>query len=58
MLENRMIVQRFGRNFIFKQITLKQGGNPYYLLMLKADPNVEEEDFDCFSNLIQEILYK
>jgi len=56
--ENRMIVQRFGRNFIFKQITLKQGANPYYLLMLKADPNVEEEDFDCFSNLIQEILYK
>lgn len=56
--ENRMIVQRFGRNFIFKQITLKQGGNPYYLLMLKEDPNVEEEDFECFANLLQEILYK
>jgi len=56
--ENRMIVQRFGRNFIFKQITLRQGGNPYYLLMLKVDPNVEEEDFDCFANLLQEILFK
>ena len=56
--ENRMVVQRFGRNFIFKQISLKPGSPPYYILMLKQDPNVDREDFDSFANLLQEILYK
>lgn len=56
--ENRMIVQRFGRNFIFKQITLKKGLTPYYLLLLKGDPIFRKEDFETFASLLREILYK
>ncbi len=56
--ENRMIVQRFGKNFIFKQITLKKDSAPYYLLLLKEDPVFHKEDFESLSNLLKEILYK
>ena len=56
--ENRMIVQRFGKNFIFKQITLKKDSAPYYLLLLKEDPVFHKEDFESLSNLLREILYK
>ncbi|MFX0073884.1 MAG: ADP-ribosylation factor-like protein [Candidatus Hermodarchaeota archaeon] len=55
--ENHMVVQRFGRNFLFKQLSLKEGLNPYYLLMLKQDTHINKEDIDCFSNLLTEILY-
>jgi len=55
--ENHMIVQRFGRNFIFKQLSFKEGVNPYYILMLKQDTHLNKEDIDCFSNLLKEILY-
>ena len=56
--ENRMIVQRFGKNFIFKQITLKKESAPYYLLLLKEDPVFNKEDFESLINLLKEILYK
>ncbi len=55
--ENHMVVQRFGRNFIFKQLSFKEGLNPYYILMLKQDTHLDKEDIDCFSNLLKEILY-
>lgn len=55
--ENHMVVQRFGRNFLFKQLALKEGINPYYILMLKQDTHINKEDIDCFSNLLKEILY-
>ncbi|NHJ20110.1 MAG: hypothetical protein EAX91_04140 [Candidatus Lokiarchaeota archaeon] len=55
--ENHMIVQRFGRNFLFKQLTLKEGINPYYILMLKQDTNINKDDINSFSNLLKEILY-
>ena len=54
--ENKMIVQRFGKNFVFKQLKLKEDSPPYYLLMLKQDPTLNEEDFDTFANLFKEIL--
>lgn len=56
--EDRMILQRFGKNFIFKQISLKKDSNPYYLLLLKNDPVFQKEDFETFANIIKEILYK
>lgn len=56
--ESKMVIQRFGRNFIFKQLSLKEGSPPYYLIMLKQDPNISREDFDTFSNLLKELLYK
>ena len=57
-LESRMIVQRFGKNFIFKQIELKKGETPYYLILLKEDPVFRKEDLESFANLLKEILYK
>ena len=56
--ESRMIVQRFGKNFIYKQITLKKNSNPYYLILLKEDPVFHKEDLESFANLLKEILYK
>ena len=56
--EDRMIVQRFGKNFIFKQITLKKESSPYYLLLLKEDPVFHKEDLESFAYLLKEILYK
>ncbi|MFW9971763.1 MAG: ADP-ribosylation factor-like protein [Candidatus Odinarchaeota archaeon] len=56
--EDRMIIQRFGKNFIFKQINLKKGGSPYYLLLLKEDPIFKKEDLESFANLLKEILYR
>ena len=55
--DNHMVVQRYGRNFLFKQLALKEGINPYYLLMLKQDTHINNEDIVCFSNLLKEILY-
>jgi GTPase SAR1 family protein len=55
--EDHMVVQRFGRNFIFKQLSFKEGASPYYILMLKQDTNLNKEDINCFSNLLKEILY-
>ncbi|MFX1488931.1 MAG: ADP-ribosylation factor-like protein [Promethearchaeota archaeon] len=57
-VEDRMIVQRFGKNFIFKQINLKKDSSPYYLLLLKDDPVFHKEDFETFANILKEILYK
>ncbi len=56
--ESRMIVQRFGKNFIFKQINLKKDSSPYYLLLLKEDPVFHKEDLESFANLLKEILYR
>ena len=55
--EDKMIVQRFGKNFIFKQITLKKGVNPYYLLLLKDDSVFQKEDIETFANILKEILF-
>ncbi len=56
--ESRMIVQRFGKNFIFKQIELKKDAAPYYLILLKEDPVFHKEDLESFANLLKELLYK
>lgn len=56
--EDQMIIQRFGKYFLFKQITLKKGAPPYYLLLLKDKPEFEEEHFNTFVKLLEEILYK
>jgi GTPase SAR1 family protein len=55
--DDHMIVQRYGRNFLFKQLTLKEGINPYYILMLKQDSHINKEDITSFSNYIKEILF-
>jgi GTPase SAR1 family protein len=56
---DQMIVQRFGKYFVFKQITFRTGSAPYYMLLLKEDtPDLSKEDYDSFVNLLKEILYK
>ena len=52
-----MIVQRFGRNLVFKQLTFKEGSNPYYILMLKQDTNINKDEIETFANLLKQILY-
>lgn len=56
--EDRMIIQRFGKHFMFKQITLRKDSAPYYLLLLKQDPVFQREDFETFANILKEILYR
>jgi len=56
--DNQMIVQRFGRYFIFKQISIKEGAPPYYLLLIKNVPHFDKEDFFTLANLLKQILYK
>jgi len=56
---DQMVVQRFGKYFVFKQVRLKSNAPPYYLLILKEDtPDLLKEDYDSFVKLLQEILYK
>ncbi|MFO7795736.1 MAG: ADP-ribosylation factor-like protein [Promethearchaeati archaeon] len=56
--ENNVLVQRYDKYFIFKQITLKEGIPPYYLLLVKEEPKYNKEDIESLTNLLQEILYK
>lgn len=56
---DQMVVQRFGKFFVFKQVQLKSSAPPYYLLILKEDtPDLKNEDYDAFVKLLKEILYK
>jgi hypothetical protein len=55
--DNHMVVQRFGKNFVFKQLTFKEGMNPYYILMLKKDTNINKDEIEAFANLLKEIIY-
>jgi GTPase SAR1 family protein len=56
-IEDQMVVKRYNKYFIFKQIPLKTGSPPYYLLVLKGDPEFENDDVESFSHLLREILY-
>ncbi|TXT53481.1 MAG: hypothetical protein BAJALOKI2v1_950012 [Promethearchaeota archaeon] len=56
--ENHVLVQRFGRYLIFKQILLKASSPPYYLLIVKEKPEFEKEEIETLSNLLKQILYK
>ncbi len=55
--KNHILVQRFRKYFIFKEISLGNDSPPYFLLILKSNPNYNVEDFDALSNLLKEILY-
>lgn len=57
-IEDQMVVQRFGKYFVFKQINLKKGTTPYYLLLLKDTPEFQKEDYDALVKILTEILYK
>ena len=56
--EDQMVVQRFGKYFVFREISLKENV-PYYLLIMKENsPDFSKEDYATFVNLMREIIYK
>jgi hypothetical protein len=55
--EEQMIIQKFGKNFLFKKFSLKQLESDFYFLGCKSgDANFQTEEFQMFVNLIKEIL--
>ncbi len=56
--EEKMIIQRFGRFFLFKPFTIKENGPPYYLLAIREDPDIKKDEYLTLVNLLKEILYK
>ena len=54
--EDQMMVQRFGKYFMFKKFKLKHGGSDFYVLTCKKDADFKEEEFDIFINLMKEVL--
>lgn len=56
--DESMLVQRFGKYFLFKQISLKKGTSPYYLLLLKDTPEFKLDHSDTLVSLLKKVLYK
>jgi len=56
--EDIMILQRFGKYFIFKKFSLNKEAVPYYVLISKDNPEINKEEFKALINLLCEILYK
>ena len=60
--DDQMVVRRFGKHFLFKQIILKDRGVPYYILCLKNenpwDLYFSNKDFIAFIHVLRDILYK
>ena len=60
--DDQMVVRRFGKHFLFKQIVLKDRGVPYYILCLKNenpwDLYFSNKDFIAFIHVLRDILYK
>ena len=56
--EEKMIIQRFGRYFLFTRFTIKKNAPPYYLLVIKEDPDMNKDEYLTLVNLLKEILYK
>jgi GTPase SAR1 family protein len=53
-----MVIQRYGKYFLFRQFMLREKSPPYYLLLMKANESFNIDDFNAFVNLLKEILYK
>jgi GTPase SAR1 family protein len=60
--DDQMVVRRFGKHFLFKQIILQDRGVPYYILCLKNenpwDLYFSNKDFIVFIHVLRDILYK
>ncbi|MBD3211206.1 MAG: hypothetical protein GF311_01265 [Candidatus Lokiarchaeota archaeon] len=56
--DTSVLVQRYKKYFIFTQISLKDDVPPYYLLLVKDEPNYKNEDIESFTNILKQILYK
>ena len=56
--EEKMIIQRHGKYFLFRKFSLSEEVEPFYLLISKDNPEINREDFNALINLLTEILYK
>lgn len=56
--EDQMIMQRFGKYFLFKKFSLNDEAVPYYVLIFKDNPEINKEEFNALINLLCELLYK
>ncbi len=57
-MEDQMIIQRFGKHFLFKRFTLIERGTPHYLLLLKDDPSFNQTEFEAFVKILKQIIKK
>jgi GTPase SAR1 family protein len=55
--KGHVIVERDNRYIIFTQISLKEDSPPYYILLVKENPEYKKADIESFSKLLTEILY-
>lgn len=53
-----MIIQRYGKVFVFKPIPLEGQKIKYYLLLLKNKPGFTQSYFDTFTNMLKQVLSK
>ena len=60
--EDQTVVHKFGKYFLFKQITLKESGAPYYLFILKSDNPWDlyfsNKDIRTFIQILRDIIYR
>ncbi|MFW9898769.1 MAG: ADP-ribosylation factor-like protein [Candidatus Thorarchaeota archaeon] len=57
-LEEKMVIHRYGRYFLFTNFTVRKGSPPYYLLAIREDPDINNEEYLAFVKLLREILNK
>ncbi len=53
---DKMIIYRFGRFFLFSKFKIKDGGPPYYLLVIREDPTYNKEMYEAFIGLLRSIV--
>jgi hypothetical protein len=56
--EDQINIQKSGKYFIFRNLSLEEGKIPYYLLLFKDEPEYSEEDYNALITLLNEILNK
>jgi small GTP-binding protein len=54
--ENQITVERFGKNFTFKQFNLIKEASPFYILICTNEPIIDENDFDALIKILKDIL--
>ncbi|MFX1329306.1 MAG: ADP-ribosylation factor-like protein [Promethearchaeota archaeon] len=54
--ENQMIVERFERNFIFRQFNLIKDAAPFYIFLCTVEPVLDENNFNALIKILRDIL--
>ena len=56
--QDQILVQRANRYILFKQIILKTGFSPYYVILTKKGQFFYKDDFSSLINLLGEIIFR